>query len=115
MRNFSRRELLPSSSSTTADSDPLVHIVSLLVQGTPKGCAAVRSIVAEMSGAELHETEHQNKVAVVLESADSRAIADAAHELQQLAGVLTVSIVAHLVERASVLEEANEPTAVPAA
>jgi hypothetical protein len=53
-------------------------------------------------------------LAVVLESADGRAIAHTASELQQLSGVLTVSIVAHLTERASALEELDEPTSIPA-
>lgn len=115
MRNVSRRELLSLSSATSADSDPLVHIVSLLVHATPQGCAAVRNAVAEMPDAELHETGHANKLALVLESVDSHAIADATTGLQTLTGVLTVSIVAHLVERASALEEADESTTVPAA
>lgn len=115
MPNVSRRDLLSLSSPTVDDVDPLVHIVSLLVQATPAGCEAVRSAVASMPAAELHETHQANKLAVVLESADSRAIADAATELQQLSGVLTVSIVVHLVERSSLLEQSNEPTTVPAA
>jgi nitrate reductase NapD len=115
VRKVSRRDLLSLSSPAADDADPLVHIVSLLVQATPNGCAAVRSAVAQMPAAELHETHQANKLALVLESADSRAIAEATSELQQLSGVLTVSIVAHLVERASLLEESNEPTTVPAA
>jgi nitrate reductase NapAB chaperone NapD len=50
----------------------------------------------------------------VLESADSRLIADVATELQNLQGVLTVSIVAHLTERASQLDQSNEPTPISA-
>jgi nitrate reductase NapAB chaperone NapD len=87
------------------DADPLVHIASLLVQATQVGCDAVRNIASRLPGAEIRETEHPNKLVVVLESADSRAIANAASELQQLVGVLTVSIVAHLTERASRLSE----------
>lgn len=95
-------------------ADPLVHIASLLVQATDAGCAAVRSKVATMPGAELHETGQPGKLAIVLESTASRAIADATTELQQLSGVLTVSIVAHLMESASALEGNDESTTVPA-
>jgi nitrate reductase NapAB chaperone NapD len=106
MPNLSRRELLSlDHSANLADSDPLIHIASLLVQTTPGADEAVRRCVSGMAAAEIHATEHPGKLAVVLESADSRAIADAASELQQLAGVLTVSIVAHLTERASQLDE----------
>lgn len=115
MRTLSRRELLSfGSSSQQSESDPLIHIASLLVQATQTGCAAVREAVIAMPAAELHETARAGKLVVVLESADSRVIAQAASELQHLAGVLTVSIVAHLTERASALEEINEPTTVPA-
>lgn len=96
--------------------EPLVHIASLLVQATAPGCEAVRSMIGSMPGAELHETGQPGKLVIVLESADSRAIADATTELQQVSGVLTVSIVAHLMESASALEELHddESTTVPA-
>lgn len=104
MREISRRDFFALGRSSDA-ADPLVHIASLLVQATDAGCAAVRSMITSLPGAELHETGHTGKLAIVLESSDSRAIANAATELQQLSGVLTVSIVAHLMESASALEE----------
>lgn len=113
MREISRREFFSLGRSEVAD--PIVHIASLLVQATDAGCAAVRGAIGSLPGAELHETGHPGKLAVVLESADSRAIANAASELQQLSGVLTVSIVAHLTETASALEENHESTTIPAA
>lgn len=113
MSTLSRRELLTFSGSKQ-DLDPLIHIVSLLVQATEPGCASVRNLLEKLPGAELHETRGAGKLAIVLECADSRAIAAAANELQQLSGVLTVSIVAHLTERASALDETHEPTTVPA-
>lgn len=104
MRELSRRDFF-ALGRAAEDADPLVHIASLLVQGTEAGCAAVRSMIASMPDAELHETGHAGKLAIVLESTASRAIADTATELQQLPGVLTVSIVAHLMESASALDE----------
>lgn len=114
MRTLSRRELLSFGAAASDDPDPLIHIASLLVQATPAGVTAVRELIAAMPEAEIHETAHAGKLAVVLESADGRAIAHNASELQQLSGVLTVSIVAHLTERASALEELDEPTSIPA-
>lgn len=114
MREISRREFF--SLGRSSDDDPIVHIASLLVQATEAGCAAVRGAIGSLPGAELHETGHPGKLAVVLESADSRAIANAATQLQQLSGVLTVSIVAHLTESASALDgNHDEPTTIPAA
>ena len=117
MRELSRRDFLKFGGRASESADePLVHIASLLVQATEKGCDAVRSIVGSMPGAELHDTGHPGKIVIVLESADSRAIADATTELQQLSGVLTVSIVAHLMESASALDEQHDDqsTTVPA-
>jgi periplasmic nitrate reductase NapD len=102
MSNISRRQFF--SVPLTESSDPLVHFASLLVQATPAGCAAVREAVERIPAAEVHDTGQVGKLAVVLESADGRAIADAFNELQQLTGVLTVSIVAHLTEHESLLD-----------
>ena len=112
MRSLSRRELL-SFSSAGNSADPLIHIASLIVQATDAGCSAVRECVAAMPAAELHDTAHPNKLVVVLEASDARSLADATSELQQITGVLTVSIVAHLTERASALDETDESTTVP--
>jgi len=116
MRWLSRREFLKFGPAAGDADEPLVHIASLVIQATPAGCEALRALVGSMPGAELHETGQPGKVAIVLESTDSRAIADATTELQQLRGVLTVSIVAHLMESASAMEEPHdaESTTVPA-
>jgi nitrate reductase NapAB chaperone NapD len=114
MRAISRRDFL--SLGRSCEADPIVHIASLLIQATEAGCAAIRGAIDSLPGAELHETGQPGKLAVVLESVDSRAIADAATALQQLSGVFTVSIVAHLTESASALEQPHdEPTTIPAA
>jgi periplasmic nitrate reductase NapD len=116
MRELSRRDFFNLGRAPVGLDDPVVHIASLLVQATAIGCEAVRSIVHTLPGAELHETGHAGKIVIILESADSRAIANATAELQQLSGVLTVSIVAHLTENASAMEQQHddEPTTVPA-
>lgn len=116
MRELSRRDFLKLGRTADDAAEPVVHIASLLLRVTPVGSDAVRSLIDSLPGAELHETGQAGKLVVVLESADSRAVADATTELQQLTGVLTVSIVAHLMESASALEEQHddEPTTVPA-
>jgi nitrate reductase NapD len=117
MRDLSRRDFLKLGRASDDADEPIVHIASLLVRATPTGCDNIRSLIGSLPGAELHETGQSGKLVVVLESADSRAIADATSELQQLSGVLTVSIVAHLMESASALEEQHDDqsTTVPAA
>lgn len=101
VNNLSRRDLV----SLTPHSTDIVHIVSLLVQATPHGVLVAKQAAAALPGAEVHDTAAPGKFVVVLESPQERAIADAADVLQQVTGVLTVSIVTHLMEPASALHE----------
>ena len=98
---LSRRELV----SLTPHADDVVHIASLLVQATPQGVLVAKQAAAALPGAEVHDTAAPGKFVVVLESSQERAIADAADVLQQVTGVLTVSIVTHLMEPASTLHQ----------
>jgi nitrate reductase NapAB chaperone NapD len=62
---------------------------------------------AALPGAEVHDTAAPGKFVVLLESSQERAIADAAEQLLQVTGVLTVSIVTHMMESAAdLLQEA---------
>ena len=94
---ISRRELF--------SPDATVHIASLLVQATPQGMLLAKHAAAALEGAEIHDTAAPGKFVVVLESSQERAIANAADVLQQVAGVLTVSIVAHHMESAAALQQ----------
>lgn len=94
--HVTRRHLLRLTPAQ--DLDSLVHIASLLVQATPAACKAVAASFRDCAGIGIHETGQPGKVAVVLESADDRAIADIAGEIQEIAGVVSVSVVAHAVE-----------------
>jgi periplasmic nitrate reductase NapD len=99
--NLSRRDLV----SLTPRADDIVHIASLLVQATPQGMLLAKQAATALPGAEIHDTAAAGKFVVVLESAQERAIADAADFLQQVTGVLTVSIVTHLMEPESELRQ----------
>jgi len=101
-KTISRRDLFAPPAT---DLDALVHIASLLVHGTPAACLSVKALLKDSPGAEVHETAQSGKLAVVLESADDRAIAQTASRLQDIAGVVSVSIVAHVVESERSLQE----------
>lgn len=98
---FSRRDLVSLTPYTT----DIVHIASLLVQATPRGMLLAKQAAIALPGAEIHDTAALGKFVVVLESSQERAIADAADLLQQVTGVLTVSIVTHVMESASALQQ----------
>jgi nitrate reductase NapD len=100
----SRRDLFKLKDSQPTERS-VVHIASLLVHALPERVDAARAALAHIEGAELHATEHPAKFVVVLESASEGAIADCVNELHAAPGVLTVSIVSHLVEDADALNE----------
>ena len=103
--NISRRGLLSMRPHGSAAADDIIHIASLLVQATPQGMLLAKQAAGALDGAEIHDTAAPGKFVVVLESAHERAIADAADALQQVTGVLTVSVVAHHMESASALRQ----------
>jgi len=106
---LSRRDLLSPPDTGQPAGEEIVHIASLLLQILPSRLDALREAVAQLPAAELHATAHPGKFAVVLEAGNERALAQATETLQNLRGVLTVSIVAHLSERAGNLDEAMDP------
>jgi nitrate reductase NapD len=102
---ISRRDLVSLTPRAPSSVDDIVHIASLLVQATPQGMLLAKQAAAALDGAEIHETAAPGKFVVVLESSQERAIADAADLLHQVAGVLTVSVVAHHMESAASLRQ----------
>ena len=104
--HFSRRELM--TFATERDPAALTHIASLLVQAVPDALDAVRELIRSWPDAEIHDTPDPRKLAVVLESADDRVIGEAVTEIQALHGVVSVSIVAHLVETEAALRAEHD-------
>ncbi len=102
---LSRRELFTAAPTQPG---PVVHIASLLLHIVPDALDRLRRVVAELPLAELHATAHPAKFAVLLEAGNEQLLADATERLQNLRGVLTVSIVAHLSESARYLDQPVE-------
>ena len=102
-RSVTRRELFALTPASAPDE--LIHIASLLVHATPAACEAIKQLLHSERQVEVHDTAHPGKLAIVLESANDRAIADTACRLQEIAGVVSVSVVAHMVEAESALRE----------
>lgn len=98
---LSRREFVALQPRAATNSSDIVHIASLLVQATPGRMMVAKHAAAALPGAEIHDTAAPGKFVVVLESTRERAIADAAEQLLQVAGVLTVAIVTHMMESAA--------------
>jgi nitrate reductase NapD len=100
---LTRRELFVPKAAT--DLDAPVHIASLLVHATPAACQSIKELLRNSPGVEVHDTEHPGKIALVLESADDRAIGATAACVQDIAGVIGVSVVAHVVATERSLQE----------
>jgi nitrate reductase NapD len=98
-----RRDLFVLKPAT--DADARVHIASLLVHATPAACEAIKQLLRDTPGIELHDTQHTGKLALLLESANDRAIADTAARVQGIAGVIGVSVIAHFIETERNLQE----------
>jgi periplasmic nitrate reductase NapD len=101
----SRRDFLTLGRSLAGASGAQVHIASLLVHAKPEHLEEILATVRTFAGAELHATQHPAKLVVVLESAEEHAIGRCVDALHAAPGVLTVSIVSHLIEDAAALDE----------
>jgi len=113
---LTRRDVL-TLGARPPSPEQLVHIASLLIRVVPPHADAVHDHAAGFPNAEVHRSPHPGKLVVVLESADDRELARCIDELHALPGVLTVSIVSHLLEDANRLDEvmsnASEPARLP--
>ena len=91
---------LPAASPkpASAEATDMVHIASLLVQVVPRHMALAKHAALALPGAEIHDTSVPGKFVVVLESPHERALADATQHLLDVRGVISVSLVAHMME-----------------
>ena len=74
------------------------HISSLVVRVLPERLAAVISGLADMPGAEVHQSDAIGKVVVVLETENQGEIVDRLRAMESLPGVLNVSLIYHHVD-----------------
>lgn len=101
---YTRRDVLTLNASAASNAES-VHIASLVVQAVPAQERAAREHASRFVNAEVHGSEHPGKFVVVLESADDRVLARCIAELHAIPGVLTISVVSHLIEDADRLDE----------
>lgn len=73
-------------------SDEL-HIASLVVHVLPQALSRVEQGLADVADAQVHGTHPDGKLVVTLEGPSAGAIMDRVAQIQQLAGVLNVSLV----------------------
>jgi nitrate reductase NapD len=108
MSGVSRRPPLSRRDLLSLAPPARIHIASLLVHGKPAALEIVRALAPELPRAEVHETAHAAKLAIVLEAANDRAIGDAVARLQDVPGVIAISIVAHIAETEASLREEHQ-------
>lgn len=100
-----RRKLFAFPPAAAADATAMIHIASLLVQVVPQQMALAKQAALALPGAEIHDTPVPGKFVVVLESPQQRALADAAQHLLDVRGVVSVSLVTHMMEAAADLRQ----------
>ena len=70
-----------------------LHIAGIVVHAVPAGVQGVAASIAEMPGAELHAAGSDGKLVVTLEASSAREIAGSIERIQQLAAVMSASLV----------------------
>lgn len=94
------------------NNDDNVHISSLLVQLQPERIGTISERCHACGHVEVHATDPQGKMVLVLETPNQQEIVEFIDWLQREKGVLSVSLVYHHVESAQALDqelEASEP------
>ncbi|MDO9242361.1 MAG: chaperone NapD [Rhodocyclaceae bacterium] len=77
-----------------------MNISSIIVIPHPDRIEAVRRLVQEIDGIELHAVSPEGKMVVTLETADDRATTDTYNLISHLDGVMSASMVFHQHESA---------------
>ncbi len=90
------------------NNDDNVHISSLLVQLQPERIEAISERCQAFDHVEVHATDPQGKMVLVLETSDQQEIVEFIDWLQREKGVLSVSLVYHHVESAQALDQELE-------
>ncbi len=80
-----------------------VHIAGMLIHAKPEALEAAMSVLRDCGAAEIHPTGLVGKLAVVLECAHEREIADCIEQVQAISGVISVSMTSHYIEEAAAL------------
>ncbi len=70
-----------------------IHIASLVVHVMPQALSRVEQGLAGVVDAQVHGTHPDGKLVVTLEGPNASAIMDKVAQIQQIAGVLNVSLV----------------------
>ena len=73
--------------------DKELHIAGIVVHAIPEAVKRVAASIADMPGAALHATSANGKLVVTLEASNSREITATIERIQQLANVMSASLV----------------------
>lgn len=80
-----------------------VHIAGMLIHAKPEALDSAAATVRGFAAADVLPTGVVGKLAVVMECAHERELADCVNQLQAISGVISVSITSHYIEDAAEL------------
>jgi periplasmic nitrate reductase NapD len=89
----SRRDLITGRLAEGGATEPFSHLVSLIVHARPAELGSIRSVLAEMSGVEIHAENALGKIVITLETADEQEIVQRMGAIGELPGVLSTALV----------------------
>ena len=75
-----------------------IHISSLVVHVRPDRCAAVRSAIAALDGAEVHGGTAEGKLVVVLETQSEAETLDRIAAINDMPGTIAASLIYHEID-----------------
>ena len=75
-----------------------VHISSYVVQTRPQQTEQIRTLINEIYGAEIHGTNPQGKMVLILESDSENDISDLIIKINSIPGVINTALVFHQID-----------------
>lgn len=80
-----------------------VHIAGMLIHAKPEALELVAAVVRRCGDADMQPTGVPGKLAVAIECAHERDLADCVEQFHAIPGVISVSITSHYIEDAASL------------
>ncbi|HEY0822101.1 MAG TPA: chaperone NapD [Rhizobacter sp.] len=91
-----------------AQTDPELHITSLVVHATPKRAPGVAAGLEALPGAQVHAVTEGGKLVVTLEADSTDAMLGQIGHIQRTPGVLSATVVYQAIERLEAMNQLIE-------
>lgn len=94
-RVLERAALVPTTTLESGPVEPEIHVTSVLIYARPEALSLVLGWLERQPGAEVHASDEQGKVIVVIESAEPQTALDLMDQSREQPGVIDAALVYH--------------------